>query len=104
MLLITVMSWLNKMDCNPRPTLGTPKCNNDSLTLSLYGDREKAAPCQWGKSITSGHLEGHAEKLCPFQCAGCVIAYMCANTSLFVFVDGLNENKERCESALRQLV
>lgn len=61
MLLITVTSWLNKMDCNPRPTLGSPKCNNDSLTLSLYGDREKAAPCQWSKSITSRHLEGHAK-------------------------------------------
>lgn len=38
---ITVTSRLSELYANLRPALGGPKCNDDSLTLSLYVDRKK---------------------------------------------------------------
>lgn len=105
---ITVTSRLSELYANPRPALGGPKCNDDSLTLSLHG-KKVVCVCvcvhYWvrrlmlyrrDKNITSGVLDERL--LCPSQCTSCAIVYVrTVNACVFVFIDGLNENKVRGE-------
>lgn len=52
---ITVTSWLSYLYANPRLALGSPKCNDDSLTLSMYEDRKSGCVgwCHAGGTKTS---------------------------------------------------
>lgn len=55
---ITVTSWLSSLYANPRLALGSPKCNDDSLTLSPFGDRKKAV-CVFISGCVGGcHAKG----------------------------------------------